>query len=252
MYVQRRVLDQHRFDAVSASLALEESNSALMLLDRDLRIRGVNATYEILSLRPRGELLGEFVSDVFPDNPDDEEASGTAQLAASVESAMRRRGTDSMPIVRYDITDPQDPDVFLPKLWTCQNVAVDDGDEQFGVLHQVAEVTSLDDALSALSQNVAAGESPVASEHMHVLAALAAKARQDESRARAMTGEIEQLHRAVETRDIIGQAKGMLMERFNVDAAAAFDLLAKLSQQANIRLVDIARKLVEMDHPSTP
>ncbi|MEE6134922.1 ANTAR domain-containing protein [Mycobacterium sp. 050128] len=251
MYEHRRVLDQHRFDAVSASLALEASNAAMMLLDRDLRIRGVNATFEVLSLRPRGELLGELVSDVFPDNPDDAQARGTEQLAASVESAMRRRGADSMPILRYDITDPQQPDVFLPKLWTCQNVAVDEGDEQFGVLHQVAEITSLDEALSALAQNVAGGESLLAAEHMHVLAALANKAREDQSRARAMTGEIEQLQRAVETRDIIGQAKGMLMERFNVDAAAAFDLLAKLSQEANIRLVDIARKLVEMEHPST-
>ncbi|MEE3067240.1 MAG: ANTAR domain-containing protein [Actinomycetota bacterium] len=250
MYVHRRVLDQHRFDAVSASLALEASNTALMLLDRDLRIRGVNATYEVLSLRPRGELLGELVSDVFPDNPDDAQARGTEQLAVSVESAMRRRATDSMPIVRYDITDPQEPDVFLPKVWTCQNVAVDDGNEQFGVLHQVAEITSLDEALSALSRDVAGGESLVAAEHMHVLAALATKAREDQSRARAMTGEIEQLQRAVETRDIIGQAKGMLMERFNVDAAAAFDLLARLSQEANIRLVDIAHKLVEMDHPT--
>ncbi|MGZ4510384.1 MAG: ANTAR domain-containing protein [Mycobacterium sp.] len=43
----------------------------------------------------------------------------------------------------------------------------------------------------------------------------------------------EQLHRAVETRDIIGQAKGMLMERFEINAAAAFQLLVRLSQKSN-------------------
>lgn len=52
-------------------------------------------------------------------------------------------------------------------------------------------------------------------------------------------------------RDIIGQAKGMLMERFNVDAAAAFQLLVNLSQNSNIRVEVIAQKLVEIDHPST-
>lgn len=38
---------------------------------------------------------------------------------------------------------------------------------------------------------------------------------------------------ALASRDIIGQAKGMLMERFDIDAVAAFDLLARLSQQTN-------------------
>jgi AmiR/NasT family two-component response regulator len=65
-----------------------------------------------------------------------------------------------------------------------------------------------------------------------------------------MARENEQLRRAVESRDIIGQAKGMLMERFDVDAAGAFGLLVKLSQESNTRLAHVAQKLVELDHPS--
>ena len=84
-----------------------------------------------------------------------------------------------------------------------------------------------------------------------MLSALAAKVHADLDRARVMAQKIEQLHHALESRDIIGQAKGMLMERFHVDAAAAFDLLVSLSQRSNIPLADIARKLVEIDHPST-
>jgi hypothetical protein len=210
----------------------------------------VNASYEALSMRPSEELLGEIVFDVFPEDPNDPQASGSSQLAVSVESAMRRRGMDTMPIVRYDIVDPQDRDVFLPKLWTCNNTAVDDGEEQIGVLHQVAEITSLDEALSALSRNVAGGEKLSTAAQLHVLSAMAAKARADQDRTRAMAREVEQLHHAVESRDVIGQAKGMLMERFDVDALAAFKLLAKLSQQSNTPLVVLARKLVEIDHPT--
>jgi AmiR/NasT family two-component response regulator len=66
-----------------------------------------------------------------------------------------------------------------------------------------------------------------------------------------MARENEQLRRAVESRDIIGQAKGMLMERFDIDAPAAFGLLVKLSQDSNTRLAHVAQKLVELDHPST-
>ncbi|HEY2192877.1 MAG TPA: ANTAR domain-containing protein [Actinomycetospora sp.] len=54
----------------------------------------------------------------------------------------------------------------------------------------------------------------------------------------------ESLQRAVASRDVIGQAKGMLMERHGLTAAAAFDRLVRISQQSNVRLVDVATWLV--------
>ncbi len=53
---------------------------------------------------------------------------------------------------------------------------------------------------------------------------------------------------ALASRDIIGQAKGMVMERYRIDATAAFGLLRKLSQQSNIPVAEIARRLVEAEH----
>ncbi|MEU5841178.1 GAF and ANTAR domain-containing protein [Rhodococcus sp. NPDC047139] len=50
---------------------------------------------------------------------------------------------------------------------------------------------------------------------------------------------------ALATRDIIGQAKGMIMERFGVDAIAAFELLRKLSQDSNVTLSVVAQRLVD-------
>lgn len=49
---------------------------------------------------------------------------------------------------------------------------------------------------------------------------------------------------ALSTRDVIGQAKGVIMERFKVDGARAFQLLTKLSQDSNVKLIDIAKQLV--------
>jgi hypothetical protein len=60
----------------------------------------------------------------------------------------------------------------------------------------------------------------------------------------------EQFQSALASRDIIGQAKGMIMERYNLDAGQAFELLRKLSQNENIRIADVARKLVDTDHPT--
>jgi transcriptional regulator with GAF, ATPase, and Fis domain len=60
----------------------------------------------------------------------------------------------------------------------------------------------------------------------------------------------EQFRSALASRDIIGQAKGMIMERFGIDAVQAFELLKRLSQSSNTPVVAVARQLVETEHPS--
>lgn len=59
-----------------------------------------------------------------------------------------------------------------------------------------------------------------------------------------------QLTAAVASRDLIGQAKGIVMERFNLDAAHAFALHARLSQDQSIKLHDVAAQLI--DDATTP
>jgi transcriptional regulator with GAF, ATPase, and Fis domain len=60
----------------------------------------------------------------------------------------------------------------------------------------------------------------------------------------------EQFRSALASRDIIGQAKGMIMERFKIDAVQAFELLKRLSQNSNTPLAAVARQLVESAHCS--
>ncbi|WP_410612456.1 ANTAR domain-containing protein [Amycolatopsis sp. lyj-109] len=57
------------------------------------------------------------------------------------------------------------------------------------------------------------------------------------------------LHRAIASRDVIGQAKGILMARQGIDADAAFHLLRRTSQDLNVKLADIAATLVR-NHPA--
>jgi GAF domain-containing protein len=59
----------------------------------------------------------------------------------------------------------------------------------------------------------------------------------------------EQLKSALMTRDIIGQAKGMIMERYKSDAVRAFELLRQLSQDTNTPLVEIAQQIVSAESP---
>lgn len=55
----------------------------------------------------------------------------------------------------------------------------------------------------------------------------------------------ENLTRALETRDLIGQAKGMLMARTGVDDDGAFELLKRASQRMQLKLNEVARRLVD-------
>ncbi len=70
----------------------------------------------------------------------------------------------------------------------------------------------------------------------------------------ATAREERHLHAALANRDIIGQAKGIVMERFRLDATRAFALIARLSQEENIKLHDVAARLVAevTDSVATP
>lgn len=54
-----------------------------------------------------------------------------------------------------------------------------------------------------------------------------------------------QLGTAVERRDVIATAKGILMERHDVDTASAFRMLVETSQSSNLKLHKVATWLVE-------
>ena len=71
-----------------------------------------------------------------------------------------------------------------------------------------------------------------------LLATLAALALADAQRA-------DQLHTALRNRDVIGQAKGILMERHRITAEVAFSYLSQASQAVNLKLTAVALHLVE-------
>lgn len=55
--------------------------------------------------------------------------------------------------------------------------------------------------------------------------------------------EIEHLTTALATRDLIGQAKGILMERFKISAHQAFTLLTTVSTNTNTKLITVVEQL---------
>ena len=60
----------------------------------------------------------------------------------------------------------------------------------------------------------------------------------------------QQMADALQSRDTIGQAKGILMARQGVTADQAFDMLRRGSQRLNIKLRELAQKVTEGDTAS--
>jgi hypothetical protein len=230
----------------------DHTGTPAVLLDRSYRIRAVNAEYERATLRNRGEIIGEVLFEAFPDNPDDPRANGNEKLMASFETVLRTQSTVAV-LQRYDISDSRNAGEFIPKVWVPKNMPVRDGSEVVGIVSHVTEVTDANHAVLELAREIetnTAGDLALSpGELLHVLAAFTAALPRDRAHREALVDENDQLRRALKTRDTIGQAKGILMERFNTDATRAFELLVKLSQESNTRVADVARRLITVEHP---
>jgi GAF domain-containing protein len=55
----------------------------------------------------------------------------------------------------------------------------------------------------------------------------------------------ETMTQAVDARRLVGQAMGILMERFHIDEDGAFAVLKRYSQDTNTKLRDVAQRLIE-------
>jgi hypothetical protein len=65
------------------------------------------------------------------------------------------------------------------------------------------------------------------------------------NRVAELTAEVAGLRRALESRAVIEQAKGVIMARVGCDADAAFEVLVHQSQSENRKLREIAQGLVD-------
>lgn len=72
-----------------------------------------------------------------------------------------------------------------------------------------------------------------------------------EAVALAQAQKLNHLGRALASRDLIGQAKGVLMERYKITADQALALLARASQDTNRNLTEVAEHLTHTGVPST-
>ncbi|WP_329238138.1 SpoIIE family protein phosphatase [Streptomyces sp. NBC_01460] len=118
--------------------------AAAALLTTDLVYADVNEAYLRASGRTRGQIVGRYMFDVFPDNPNDPAATGTRNLQASLLRVAATGERDAMALQRYDVEDPDRPGRWEKRYWSPVNAPVVDADGRVAlVLHRVEEVTEL-------------------------------------------------------------------------------------------------------------
>ncbi|MGW1931374.1 PP2C family protein-serine/threonine phosphatase [Streptomyces sp. NPDC001919] len=114
------------------------------LLTPDLAYADVNEEYVRLSGRTREQLVGRYLFDVFPDNPDDPTATGARNLEASLRRVLATGERDTMALQRYDVESVDRPGEWEERYWSPVNAPVVGSDGRVELLvHRVEEVTEL-------------------------------------------------------------------------------------------------------------
>ncbi len=85
----------------------ETAPGLYLVLTNDLTIVAVSEAYLSATMTVRKHIIGRNLFDVFPDNPDDPNATGTRNLKASLARVMEYKRPDAMALQKYDIRRPE-------------------------------------------------------------------------------------------------------------------------------------------------
>lgn len=116
-----------------------------LALSPSFTIVAVSDAYLRATLTKREEILGRGIFEVFPDNPEDPEATGVRNLRSSLERVLQYKVADTMTVQKYDIRKPDsEGGGFEERYWSPFNSPVigPDGEVTY-IIHSVADVTEI-------------------------------------------------------------------------------------------------------------
>src|SRR5688572_7842569 len=134
-------------EPVDFRVVFEAAPDLYLLLRADVpcfTIVGVSDEYLRATLTTRegpNSIIGRGLFEVFPDPPDDPDATGTRNLRASLERAIATRAPDTMPIQAYAIRRPDGS--WEERSWSPRNTPVVDAatGQVTLLIHRVVDVT---------------------------------------------------------------------------------------------------------------
>ena len=130
-------------DTPDFRLIFEAAPGLYLVLTPELHIVAVSDAYLRATKTGREAILGRHLFEVFPDNPDDPQASGMRNLRISLERVLADRVPDAMAVQKYDIRKPEsEGGGFEERYWSPVNTPVLDADGSVHyIIHRVEDVT---------------------------------------------------------------------------------------------------------------
>nr|WP_315183580.1 ATP-binding protein [uncultured Flavobacterium sp.] len=111
-----------------------------IILSTDLIILDVNRALEKASMKTKKELIGHYLFEVFPDNPNDKTANGVSNLSKSLQSVLTQKKSHTMAVQKYDIQRPDG--IFEVRYWSPVNTPVLNSENEIEyIIHRVQDVT---------------------------------------------------------------------------------------------------------------
>jgi signal transduction histidine kinase/DNA-binding response OmpR family regulator len=114
-----------------------------LVLDPQLTIVAVSNAFLAATITTRENILGRNVSEAFPDNPDDPDATGTAILTASLDRVRSELRPNAMPVLQYDVhRSAAEGGGSEARYWSSRNNPLLDSRGKLAyILHEVVDVT---------------------------------------------------------------------------------------------------------------
>jgi response regulator NasT len=180
-------------------------------------------------------------------------------VAAFHAAASRADGVELLLAALLDASSATGAAVVLPRA-SGITVAGESGDALRALLEAPVRRSGSDALVVAMDDDVAADPAVVGAVALHravgrVEGCIGAVAEEVAVHARialAAWDSTDDLARGLASRSVIGQAQGILMERFSLDADRAFQVLRRYSQDGNVKLVDVARRVIDTGALPTP
>lgn len=115
----------------------------VLLPDEHYTIVAVSNLYLQATNTKKKDIIGKGLFTIFPDNPDDPKATGSANLRASLMQAVKQKTADTMAVQKYDIPRPQEKGGgFEVRYWSPLNTPVlNSAGEVMYIIHRVEDVT---------------------------------------------------------------------------------------------------------------
>ncbi len=129
--------------AILFKAIFEDGPSLYMVLDPALNILALSNKYLHATQTRREDIVGRYIFDVFPDNPDDPHATGVRNLKTSLQTVIETGEAHTMAIQKYDIRVSGDEGPkFVERYWSPVNCPVFGFDrELLYIVHRVEDVT---------------------------------------------------------------------------------------------------------------